>query len=210
MKVKIGDKFGKLTTLEPIEEGKYMRRTWKCSCECGRETIVKERYLRDGHRRSCGCLVGKHMVTHGDTKTRLFKIWSSMHERCERPAHKHFKDYGGRGIRVCEEWKVYEAFRKWSLENGYGEKLSIDRIDVDGNYEPSNCRWATMKEQQNNKRNNHKLCFNGETHTITEWSEITGIGKTTIKERLNHGWTTEEALTKPVRKYGSDMRTSAE
>lgn len=145
---------------------------------------------------------------HGCTKTRLFKIWSSMQERCYRPKHKHFKDYGGRGITVCDEWKAnFLAFKEWAETNGYTDKLTLDRKDVEGNYTPENCRWATMKEQQNNRRNNHYVELNGISHTITEWSEILGIKKTTIKERLKCGWTDEEALTKPVRKRsGADMR----
>lgn len=180
MKVKIGDKFGRLTALEPIEEGKYMRRTWRCACECGRETIVKERYLKDGHRKSCGCLVGKHMITHGDTKTRLFKIWTSMRERCESERHKHFKDYGARGIKVCDEWQDAGAFCEWALNNGYKEGLQIDRIDNDGNYEPSNCRFVTLKENARNRRNTVYLTVNGITKPASEWSEVTGISSYTI------------------------------
>lgn len=208
--VEVGDKFGKLTTLELVEDGNCLKRTWKCECECGRTIISKERYLKDGHRKSCGCLRGNAIRTHGMTRTRLFKIWTSMRERCEREKHPHYNDYGGRGISVCEEWNAFETFRDWAFQNGYDDSLTIDRIDVDGNYEPSNCRWVTMKAQQNNKRNNHVIDFNGEKHTITEWSEITGIGKTTIKERLNMGWTIEETLTKPARKRTKGHRPSAD
>lgn len=138
---------------------------------------------------------------HGCTKTRLFKIWSSMRERCYRTKHKYFKDYGGRGITVCDEWKTsFLAFKEWAEANGYADHLTLDRKDGNGNYTPENCRWATMKEQQNNKRSNHLVELNGVSHTITEWSEILGIKKTTIRERLKCGWTDEEALTKPVRK----------
>ena len=97
---------------------------------------------------------------HGETKTRLFKIWSSMHERCERSKHVYFKDYGGRGITVCEEWGDYIRFAEWARNNGYSDKLTIDRIDNDGNYEPSNCRWITEKEQHSNKRTNRKIEYN--------------------------------------------------
>lgn len=138
--------------------------------------------------------------THLETKTRLHKIWSSMHERCEDKNHRHYKDYGGRGISVCEDWSLYTKFREWALSNGYNDDLTIDRIDVNGCYEPNNCRWLTMEEQQNNKRNNRIIEFNGETHTLSEWSRITGIKSNTLKERLNRGWSIYEALTKPVRK----------
>jgi len=104
-------------------------------------------------------------------------------------------NYGGRGIKICDEWDSYEAFRDWSLANGYEEGLSIDRIDNDGNYEPSNCRWVDAKTQGNNRRSNNNLTYNGDTHTIKEWSEITGINWSTIKERLKQGWTVERALS---------------
>lgn len=124
-----------------------------------------------------------------------------MRERCFRPNHKYFKDYGGRGITVCGEWKTnFLAFKKWAEANGYSEDLTLDRKDGNGNYTPDNCRWATMKEQQNNKRNNHIVTMDGVSHTITEWSEMLGIKKSTIRERLRCGWTDEEALTTPVRK----------
>ena len=138
--------------------------------------------------------------THGETKTRLHKIWESMHERCYNKNHKYFGNYGGRGIYVCGEWSDYIHFRDWALNNGYAEDLTIDRKDVNGNYTPSNCRWITMKEQQNNKRTNRCISMNGETHTMSEWSEIIGIKKTTLKERLNSGWSVEKSLTTPVRK----------
>ena len=143
---------------------------------------------------------------HGQTKTRLHKIWESMHARCEYEKHPYFDDYGGRGIKVCDEWKAFVPFRNWALESGYAENLTIDRKNHNGGYTPENCRWVTMKEQQNNKRSNRLLTFNGETNTVTEWSEITGIKKTTRKERLNSGWDVEKTLCTPVRKRSADMR----
>ena len=143
---------------------------------------------------------------HGQTKTRLHKIWESMHARCEYEKHPYFSDYGGRGIKVCDEWKAFVPFRNWAMESGYAENLTIDRKDHNGDYTPQNCRWATMKEQQNNKRSNHIVTLNGVSHTITQWAAILGIKKTTIKERLRCGWTEEQALTTPVRKRSADMR----
>ena len=116
---------------------------------------------------------------------RLYTIWRAMRERCRREANIGYSKYGGRGITVCDEWQDYEAFKRWAYENGYQDVLSIDRIDVDGNYCPENCRWATMKEQANNKRNNHVVTYKGETHTVAEWAEITGISYRTIISRLN-------------------------
>lgn len=141
-----------------------------------------------------------YRYVHGETHTRLHKIWESMHARCEYEKHPYFSDYGGRGITVCEEWKEFIPFRDWATANGYADNLTIDRKDHNGDYSPENCRWTTMKEQQNNKRSNHLVTLNGVSRTITEWSEILGIKKTTIKERLRCGWTDEQALTTPVRK----------
>lgn len=150
-----------------------------------------------------------YRYVHGQTKTRLHKIWASMHERCERKTHEHYADYGGRGISVCPAWKDFVRFRDWAIASGYSDKLTLDRKDVNGDYSPNNCRWATMKEQQNNKRSNRIVVLEGVSHTVTEWAEMLGINKTTIKERLNLGWSDEKALTTPVRKRTRGYRPSA-
>ena len=125
--------------------------------------------------------------THNDTKTRLFKIWSGMKERCYRTNHKHYKSYGGRGIEICTEWKDdYLTFKQWALCNGYKENLTLDRINVNGNYEPQNCRWITVKEQMNNKRNNHLIKIEGEILTISQISEKYNIPKSTVRWRDNN------------------------
>ena len=136
---------------------------------------------------------------HGETRTRLFKIWSSMHERCERPKHVYYKNYGGRGITVCAEWSEYIPFATWARQNGYDDSLSIDRIDVNGNYEPSNCRWVTEKEQHNNTRRNRRISYHGRQYTLSELAAKIGMNKTTLKERLNLGWSVEDAVERPVR-----------
>ena len=141
---------------------------------------------------------------------RLWKIWSSMHERCELKSHAHFKHYGGRGICVCDEWGDYLPFAKWARKNGYSEGLTIDRIDVNGNYEPNNCRWVTMKEQQNKRRNNHVVEYKGEQYTLSQLAEKTGIGKTTLRERLKLGWSIEDTVEKPVRKRTRGWRPSGQ
>lgn len=155
------------------------------------------------YRRKCKCkgyeVIRGEGTTHNSTKTRLYKIWSGMHERCYREKHPHYKDYGGRGITICEEWNDFSRFKEWACQSGYSDALTLDRIDNNCNYEPYNCRCVTMKEQQNNRRSNHFLEYSGERHTITEWSEKTGIPKTTIRMRVQAGWGAEEALTKPIR-----------
>jgi hypothetical protein len=147
---------------------------------------------------SCGCLrkAGSHR-THNLSDTRLYRIWGNIKSRCYNTNIRQYKDYGARGITVCNEWlNSFEVFYEWAMANGYSEELTIDRIDVNGNYEPSNCRWITMKEQSKNRTDNHHLTHNGETKTIAEWSEITGIHRATIESRLKAGLTIEQALTK--------------
>lgn len=139
-----------------------------------------------------------HLI-HGDSHTRLYKIWKSMKGRCYLTSNTSYKRYGARGIRVCSEWHDYQIFRKWTLDNGYDDSLTIDRIDVNGDYEPNNCRWATPKEQANNTRRNRNLTAFGKTLTMTQWSEITGIKVATIWARLHKGWNTEDALSKAVK-----------
>ena len=138
-------------------------------------------------------------TSHLSTKTRLFKIWSGMHERCNREKHPHFKSYGGKGISVCDNWRNFETFKEWALSSGYEESLTIDRIDNNKGYEPDNCRWATQKEQARNKSNNHLVSFNGITKTISEWAEVFGVNKTTLRYRLEAGWDIEKAFYTPIR-----------
>lgn len=138
---------------------------------------------------------------HGETGTRLYRIWRHMHERCESDKHIRYDKYGGRGISVCKEWGEYKPFAEWARENGYADGLSIDRINNDDGYYPGNCRWATIKEQNNNKSNCVHLSLNGETHTVAEWADITGMKHSTILERMKRGWDDEEVLTRPLRPH---------
>lgn len=145
---------------------------------------------------------------HGQTNTRLFKIWTSMHERCERKKHVQFYNYGGRGISVCKEWDEFLPFSEWAKANGYDDSLTLDRIDGDKGYCPENCRWTTWKVQQNNKRTNHHVEYGGETYTLTQLAEKIGMNKTTLRERLNSGWSVEDAVNKPVRARTRGYRMS--
>jgi hypothetical protein len=139
---------------------------------------------------------------HGEGKTRLYSSWRSMKQRCQNPRAHAFEEYGGRGIKVCDEWSdSFYAFKEWALSNGYHEGLSIDRIDNDKGYEPSNCRWATRSEQQRNRRNNRMVTFNNETKTMSEWAACLGIERNVLWNRLyRYGWPIERALTEPVRR----------
>ena len=123
-----------------------------------------------------------------------------MRVRCSNPKARYYPLYGGRGIRVCPEWQHFEPFYDWAMANGYKDSLSIDRIDVNGNYCPENCRWATAKEQARNQRSNRLVLYNGKTQTIADWADELNINPITLRTRLSHGWSVEEALTTPVNK----------
>lgn len=140
----------------------------------------------------------KNAVKHGLSNTRLHRIWHSMYCRCYYKSTNQYKNYGGRGIKVCEEWKHMQGFinfYNWAINNGYKETLTLDRIDNNKGYCPSNCRWITPKEQSNNRRNNVYYIFNGETKTSKQWCELYNISQTTLLDRLKRGWTLEQALT---------------
>lgn len=149
--------------------------------------------------------IKKSNTKHGfSDKERLYDLWCHMKQRCQNPTDKRYSLYGGRGITICEEWSDYSIFRKWALSNGYANDLTLDRIDNNGNYEPSNCRWTTQKVQSNNRRTNRIITHNGVSHTLSEWSDITGIKWCTIRRRIEVGWSVEQALTTPV--YGGRKR----
>lgn len=145
-------------------------------------------------------------VTHGKRGTRLYTVWNNMRERCRNPQNREYVRYGGRGIKVCDEWKNdFRAFYDWAMSSGYDEtaprgKCTLDRIDNDGNYEPTNCRWATAKDQANNTRRTRFIEFNGERHSVTEWARRLGINQSTLSMRINkYGWSVEKALKTEVR-----------
>lgn len=207
-----GCQFGRLTVVRLLEQrSKEGRRLWECKCSCGNTTVVDTKSLATGATKSCGCFRReehiKRFKTHGETKTKLYYRWNDMKSRCTDSNSVVYPDYGGRGITVCDEWmQSYESFRDWAINNGYQGSLTLDRIDVNGNYCPDNCRWVSMKVQSNNKRNNRTIVYLGESHTISEWSDITGINKGTLRYRLDAGWTAERALTtKPISggRYGT-------
>ena len=141
-------------------------------------------------------------------RTRIYKIWCGMRERCNRVNHPGYKNYGGRGIRVCPEWDDYVAFRDWAISNGYSDNLTIDRIDVDGNYCPENCRWITQQEQQRNRRNNHYVDYKGQRYILKDLARLKGMGWTTLKYRLEKGWSVEDAVDKPIRLRTKGYRPS--
>lgn len=138
-------------------------------------------------------------VRHGETGTRLHNLWICMRGRCNNPHNKSFANYGGRGIYVCEEWQnSYESFRDWALTNGYRDDLTLDRVKNDRGYEPDNCRWITIAEQQNNRRNNRIIEYGGKALTLSEWARFLGMKPHTLHQRFKYGWTVDRALTEPL------------
>ncbi|MBO3398543.1 hypothetical protein JJB71_13440 [Clostridium perfringens] len=195
----IGKRFGKLKVVKQSHSKNY-RRYWECECDCGNKTIVTTSRLKNGHTKSCGCLskevTTKRNTKHGKRNTRIYEIWAGMKKRCLNKKSISYKNYGGRGVSICEEWKnSFEKFYNWAINNGYNENLTIDRIDVNGNYEPNNCRWCTKKEQSNNKRNNRYITINKETKTLSEWANYYKIKSKVVENRINrYKWSIEEAL----------------
>lgn len=203
-----GKRFGRLVVLE--RSGHIGAKVaWLCKCDCGNTKRIRGEFLRRGSTTSCGCYHSEVAAKaareahtfHGDARSRLYGIWHGMKTRCnDLNDPYHAKDYSTRGITYCDEWEVYEPFRDWALSHGYRDDLTLDRIDVNGNYCPENCRWTTMTVQQRNKRNNRYIEWNGETCTLSEWSERTGISSSVISRRLKQGWNVGRALSVPPRK----------
>lgn len=190
------NRYGHLTVLKMNEErGPHNKVMCTCRCDCGNEIVVMSNSLQQGKTVSCGCRM--QMITHNMTGTRIYKIWAGIKNRCDNPNEPAYKDYGGRGITYCNEWKEFSSFYEWANESGYEDNLTIDRIDVDGNYEPVNCRWATCKEQNNNRRNNIYIEYDNEVITLKQLSEITDINYNTLLKRYNKGDRNESLVRKP-------------
>lgn len=164
---------------------------WLCECKCGQRKIIRTGDLTGNKTQSCGCL--KHSVSikrfykHGHQKERVYKIWQGMKTRCYNPNRKYYNRYGGRGIKVCQEWlDDFMNFYNWAMNNGYNDKLSIDRINVNGNYEPNNCRWVNKKIQARNTSANKFYTYNNETHCLAEWAEILNVSLKVLRHRIKH------------------------
>lgn len=184
-----GQTFGRLTVLRRSPErgnGKKPVALWECRCECGNTVITSGWALRSGHTASCGCRKIKHLESYKHY-TRLYNIWKAMRQRCNNPNNPRYSHYGGKGVRICDEWDKYVDFRAWALANGYDETKSIDRIDVDGNYEPSNCRWTDVKTQANNTTRNRRIPFRGKRMTMSEIADVLGVSYSTIQHRIERG-----------------------
>jgi hypothetical protein len=192
-----GEKFGNLTVIHRAES-RNGDTYWVCRCSCGKETEVRADHLKSRKICSCGCLTGeliaKKKITHGMRETRLYGIWNSMIQRCENEKSTEAYLYRDRGITVCPEWHRFEVFRDWALANGYADSLTIDRKNNNGNYEPNNCRWATLIEQANNKRTNRRVEYKNEIKTLAQWAREYEIDYRKLWLRLKRGWDFERAL----------------
>lgn len=202
----LGDRYGRLTVV--AYDGKRKRKSttgykhyWLCKCDCGNEKVVEAYSLKTGRISSCGCLCIERHTKHNMRHTRLHEVWHSMKNRCKNPSHVAYSDYGGRGIKVCEEWQDFIPFMEWALNNGYSDELTIDRIDVNGDYEPTNCRWATMKEQGNNRRNNRRVTYHGISYTISELSDKTNIPYSKLSKIVKSDGDIETIIDETAAKY---------
>lgn len=219
-----GRRFGRLVVLERVEDhvssGGYRYPKWKCICDCGNETKATSRGLKFGSVKSCGCYRKEvasllEHETHGDSVNpeykNLYNVWRSMRRRCNSPNSQTYHHYGGRGISICKEWDDYIDFKEWALQSGYRQGLSIDRIDVNGNYEPSNCRWVTQKEQNNNRRNNRYVTYQGKTRTATQWAEEFGIESDVfLRELSRFNDDVGKVLEYEVKKYNQSFKMDGE
>lgn len=193
-------KFGRLTALSRIEGSK-----WKCKCECGNIVYVRTNSLIQGRTLSCGCYhkdkVKEINTRHDLSDSRIYRIWQNMKRRCYNSNYKYYSYYGKKGVTMCDEWKNnFESFYEWSMSAGYSDKLTIDRINSNGNYEPDNCRWITRKEQQNNISSNLNFTINGETKTLAQWCEIYKAPHERTRYRVKNGWDILSALTTPSKR----------
>ena len=206
-----GQKFGRLTVVKQNgHKGKKV--AWLCRCDCGNYTTVTGSELKTGGTKSCGCINKERMhgnkirLTHGGTKTRLYGIWNSMKQRTENPKTISYEYYGGRGITVCDEWRdSFEAFRDWAQESGYRDDLTIDRINVDGNYDPGNCRWATRKEQMHNTRRCHYITVDGVTKDLTQWAQTIGLSTGAIGWAIQSGKDPAEYIKEKMQERGGNI-----
>lgn len=193
-------KFGKLTAKYICGQDKWKRNIWLCECECGNTTEVMIGNLTSLTVQSCGCNHDGH-PTHKQSKTRLYNIWQKMKNRCYDSNTQAYKDYGGRGINVCDEWKnSFVSFQKWALSNGYQDNLTIERKNNNGNYCPQNCMWANRTQQGNNKRNNIILTWNNKSQTISQWANELNISASALRARKHRGWDDVKTLTTPIQK----------
>ena len=185
----IGQKFNRLTVVRHVD-----KTLWECHCDCGATKVVSQKHLIKGNVKSCGCYRREFRKTHGRCLDQIYKAWNQMKERCKNPNHTYYKYYGGKGIRVCARWELFENFIADMGERPTPDH-TVERIDSTKDYCPENCKWATRLEQSQNLSSNRNITFQGKTMTLSAWSRETGIGMKTLQYRLDVGWPLEKALT---------------
>lgn len=193
-----GRKFGRLIVLG-IDRSLNGKLRYKCLCDCGNEVIVFPTNLKRGNTKSCGCVRIETILAtkkkHGEKNTKLYGVWCGIRSRCNNPNNKEYHRYGGRGINVCDEWSEFVNFREWAYNNGYSENLSIDRIDNNGDYCPSNCKWSNRYEQANNTSTNVFVEYNCQTHTLSEWAKMLNLNyKRLHRAYRNYGYSFEKSI----------------
>lgn len=196
-----GQRYGKLTALRPVRKlsGSIMRVFWECQCDCGKIKAINASSLKSGHTSSCGCITLdrlKKRKTHGLSKHRVYRVWYDVRHRCKNKNYKYYADYGGRGIGYDPRWNRFENFLN-DMGLPPGPDYVLVRLDMDKNFEKSNCKWVSMKDRNNYKRRNHRITFNGVTKNLTQWSKETGISARTLGKRRRLGWSEEKTLTTP-------------
>jgi len=199
-----GKRFGNLVVKNFVESkpayvGGSNQLYWLCKCDCGNEIIVRYSSLSGGHTKSCGCLQketqAQRLFKHGDSRTRLYRTYQNIKARCYCESATEYEHYGGRGIRVCNAWiNDYMQFKNWSLSHGYKPRLTIDRVNVNDDYTPENCRWVSMKEQSENKRTSHIIPLKGKDYTLSQLVSITDIKRGNWYYRLQQGWDAEQII----------------
>ena len=201
-----GQRFGRLTVITRIKNI-HGNTAWRCLCDCGNEKVATTSTLKGGAK-SCGCIAKERHKAHrdlmektrGQLNKRIYGIWQKMIHRTTKPNDPDYKIYGGRGIKVCDEWlNDYLAFEKWSLSHGHDNSLTIDRIDNDGNYSPENCRWADKFTQNNNRSISHRISYKNKTMTVTQWSREFNLIDSAVSFRVSQGWSMED-----IEKYAKE------
>lgn len=193
----VGARFG-MWCIVDLAKSNNNKTMVRCVCDCGTYKDVNLQNILRGLSTGCGCRAReenrKKMTTHGETSTKLHGVWTTMKNRCNNPNVKSYKDYGGRGIKVCSEWESFESFSAWAKANGYEEGLELNRLDNDGDYSPQNCRWDTKVVNMNNTRRTKRYIYNGKEYTVRELADISGLKPHLIYSRLKRGWSAEDAI----------------
>lgn len=192
-----GKKFGRLTVIKRVQNSKNQKSRWLCKCDCGNEVVVERSNLSINKTKtiSCGCWKKEKITKHNKHKTNIYFIYTSMKQRCYNPKNPAYKYYGLKGIKICDDWlENFMNFYNWAMSNQYKEGLSIDRINVNGDYEPNNCRWVNSLIQMNNTTRNHYITYKNEKHTIAEWARKYNIKYSTFYQQIKKGKAIEEIV----------------